>query len=185
MENRYYHGLAGGIPFFEEEELLVESLRTLKLIFVLKGIHCRKTLHDNGIDIYNEKGPVYNGNDYISICIENPADEEFSGENFGLDSSFHRYVNPKIAIELKSTIEEKCIFRKETYKRLPVERQIYKCIDISNFNRILVGLEDLKDPAIKELNKICKPYGIPVMTFKEAKQLDKNQKKLLRRFKIS
>lgn len=180
MSNRYYHGLAGGIPFFEEQEVLDESLRTLRLIFKLGGIHCRKTLHEYGIKIYNEKGSIYNGDDYISICIDNPTDEEFIGENFGLDSSFFLYANPKITIELKSTIEKECIFREEPYKRLPAERQIYKCIDVSNFKRILVGLEDLKDTAISELSKICKPYDITVMTFKEANNLEKHQKKLFK-----
>ena len=29
MESRYYHGLAGDIPFYEEQEVLDESLTTL------------------------------------------------------------------------------------------------------------------------------------------------------------
>lgn len=181
MESRYYHGLAGGIPFWEKQEVLDESLRTLNLIFELGGLHCRNSLNKYGIAIYNEKAPIYNGNDYISVCIDNPTDEEFTGENYGLDSSFYRYAKTKIAIEFKSTIVEKYTFREEPYKRLPGERQVYKFIDFSDFYRILVGFEDLKDKAIYEIAKICDPYNIPVMTFKEAECLDKKQKVLCKK----
>lgn len=181
MESRYYHGLAGSIPFWKEQEVLDESLRTLNLIFELGGLYCRNGLNKYGIEIYNEKSSIYNGDDYISICIDNPMDNEFAGENYGLDSSLYRYVKTKIAIEFKSTIVEECTFREEPYKRLPGERQIYDFIDISNFNRILVGFEGLKDKAIYEISKICAPYNIPVMTFKDAEYLDKNQNVLCKK----
>lgn len=179
MENRYYHGLAGSIPYWEAQAVLDESLRTLNLIFELGGLHCRNDLKQHGIEICNEKQPIYNGNDYISICIDNPADEEFVGENFDLDLSFFRYAKRKIAIEFKSSIVETCIFREEPYKRLPGERQIYKFIDISNFERILVGLKNLSVEAMYEISKICEPYGIPVMTFKETETLEDNYQKKL------
>ena len=178
--NRYYHGLAGGIPFWEEQEVLDESLRILDSIFKLGGLYCRNSLNKFGVLYYNER-PNYNGYDYISICTDNPTDDEFTGENFGLDSSFFRYVRTKIAIEFKSTIIEKCTFREEPYKRLPGERQIYNFIDISNFYRILVGLEDLKDKAINDITKICEPFSIPVITFQDAEYLDKKQKALCKR----
>lgn len=167
MKRKYYHGLAGDVPFFEEQEVLDESLITLKSIFTLGGIYCRNSLDKYGIPYHNKK-LNFNGYDYISICTDNPSNDEFTGDNFGLDSSFYRYVKPKIAIEFKSSIVEKCVFRKEPYRHLPGERQIYRFIDISNFYRVLVGLEDLKDKAIYDISKICNPYGIPVMTFKEA-----------------
>lgn len=80
---------------------------------------------------------------------------------------------------MKPTIVETCSFRKEPYKRLPGERQIYRFIDISNFERILIGLEDLKCEVVNRISKICEPHGIPVMTFKEAKSLEDNNKKKL------
>lgn len=180
MKNKYYHGLAGDVPFFEEQEVLDESLITLKSIFTLGGIYCRNSLDKYGIPYYNKK-LNFNGYDYISICTDNPSNDEFTGDNFGLDSSFYRYVKSKIAIEFKSSIVEKCIFRKEPYRRLPGERQIYKFIDISNFYRVLVGLEDLKDKAIYDISKICNPYGIPCMTFKDAECLDEKQKILCKK----
>lgn len=180
MKDRYYHGLAGDISFFEEQEVLNESLITLKSIFALGGIYCRNSLDKYGIPYYNKK-LNFNGYDYISICTDNPSNDEFTGDNFGLDSSFYRYVKPKIAIEFKSSIVEKCVFRKEPYRHLPGERQIYRFIDISNFYRVLVGLDDLKDTAIYDISKICNPYGIPVMTFKEAEYLDEKQNVLCKK----
>ena len=179
MESRYYHGLAGDIPFYEEQEVLDESLTTLNTIFALGGIYCRNSLDKYEITYYNHKAR-FNDYDYISICIDNPTTDEFTGDNLELDSSFYRYVRPKIAIEFKPTIVEKCTFRKEPYRHLPGERQIYKFIDISNVYRILVGLVDLQDEAIYKLTKICKPYNIPVMTFRKAELLDKKQKLLLK-----
>lgn len=180
MKDRYYHGLAGDIPFFEEQEVLNESLITLKSILALGGIYCRNSLDKYGIPYYNKK-LNFNGYDYISICTDNPSNDEFTGDNFGLESSFYRYVKPKIAIEFKSSIVEKCVFRKEPYRHLPGERQIYRFIDISNFYRVLVGLEDLKDQAIYDISKICNPYGIPVMTFKEAECLDEKKNVLCKK----
>ena len=180
MKNKYYHGLAGDVPFFEEQEVLDESLITLKSIFTLGGIYCRNSLDKYGIPYYNKK-LNFNGYDYISICTDNPSNDEFTGDNFGLDSSFYRYVKPKIAIEFKSSIVEKYVFRKEPYRHLPWERQIYRFIDISNFYRVLVGLEDLKDKAIYDISKICNPYGIPCMTFKDAECLDEKQKILCKK----
>lgn len=49
--------------------------------------------------------------------------DEFTGDNSGLDSSFFRYVKTKIAIELKTSIEQQCVFREEPYKHLPAERK--------------------------------------------------------------
>ncbi len=165
----YYHGLAGSIPFWESEEVLEESLRTLKLIFKLGGIYCRNKLRENGVDIYIEKDIGWNGDDYISICVDNPNDDEFLGENSGLDSSFFRYAKTKIAIEFKSAIIEDCLFRKEPYRRLPGERQVFQYISILNVSRILVGIDgDLQKKAIDEISKICIPYNIPVETFRES-----------------
>lgn len=179
MRNRYYHGLAGSIPSWEEQAVLDESLRTLNLIFELGGLHCRNNLKQYRIEMYDETESLYNGADYISICIGNPIDDEFTGEDSDLNYSFIRYAKTKIAIEFKSSIVDTCVFREELYKKLPGESQIYKFIDISNFNRILVGLKNLNTEAMYEISKICEPYDIPVMTFKETETLeDNNQKKL-------
>lgn len=175
---KYYHGLAGGIPFWHSKEILDESIKTLKSIFELGGLYCRNNLKKFGIH-YDEKEAIYNGNDYISICIDNPSSSEFTGPNFGIDSSFFRYVKKKIGIEFKPEITENCIFRQEPYRRLPGERQILKFIDISNIERILVGLpKELEEQAINEINKICSPYNIPVTTFEKLEQQKETPKTL-------
>ena len=74
MKNKYYHGLAGDVPFFEEQEVLDESLITLKSIFTLGGIYCRNSLDKYGIPYYNKK-LNFNGYEYISICTDNPSND--------------------------------------------------------------------------------------------------------------
>lgn len=181
MENKFYHGLAGGIPFWEEDKILDESLRVLNLIFKYKAIYCRTILNQYDIYIFENKIPVYNGNDYISICMSNPPVDDWKQlGNEGLESSFWVYAKQKIAIEFKPSIEQECIFREHPYRHLPGERQVYQSIDISQFSRILIGFEDekIKNTAIEELTKICEPFDIPVMTFKDAELEDKQQKRL-------
>lgn len=180
-ETRYYHGLAGGIPFWCGQAVLDESVKTLESILRLGGIHCRSYLKEYGIN-YDEKEAFYNGDDYISLCIDNPGDEEFIGINSGLDSSFYRYVKKKIGIELKPEFVSNCVFREFPYNHLPGERQILGSIDASHISRILIGVcDNLKEEAIERIREICSPYNIPVMTFEEAERLDSENKKLIYR----
>lgn len=168
-EQSYYHGLAGGIPFWHEREVLEKSIETLESILTLGGIYCRRELKKRGI-LYDEKEAVYNGEDYISICIENPSDIEFQEyDRLGLclDSPFFRYVKTKISLELKPEIFTTCTFHLEPYKRLPGERQVFRFIDSSNITRVLIGLSNDLEEATKRLEKLCNPYHIPVTTFKE------------------
>ena len=176
MQSNYYHGLTGGSLFCDEQIILKESLRILKSIFDCKALYCRRILKQKGVIVPDYKDPVYNGDDYISICIDNPPDEEFSGENWDLTPSFDVYVRKKIAIKFKSSIEQECIFRKFPYKRLPGERQIYEKIDISHFDKIIVDLDYLQNEALEEIYKICSPYKIPVIRFNELDDIDTNQK---------
>lgn len=163
----YYHGLAGGIPFWHERKVLNSSIETLEKILMLGGIYCRRELEQRKI-IYSDKEAVYNGKDYISICIENPSDDEFQGENSNLDSSFFRYVKTKIGLELSKDILTTCKFRLEPYKRLPGERQVLHFIDKSNITRVIIGLSNsIEKEAIEKIERICNPYHIPVTTFKE------------------
>ena len=178
---KYYHGLAGGIPYWYQEEIFKESVKTLESILTLGGIYSREILEKYGFD-FSEKLAPYNGDSYISVCIENPDAEEFRGSNVGLDSSFFRYVRRKIAIEFNDDLEEKCLFRKEPYLHLPGERQILNSIPISNIKRVLVGLNgEIQQQALKEIQKLCEPYNISVVTFDEAKEKDNlNQKNLVK-----
>lgn len=178
MEKRqsYYHGLAGGIPFWYQKEVLDTSIETLEKILELGGIYCRRELEKRGIS-YHQKEAVYNGEDYISVCIENFSDDEFQGENSTCDSSFFRYVKTKIGLELNPDIFTTCKFRLEPYRRLPGERQVFRFIDKTNIIRVVIGLSsELENEAITKLEKICSPYNIPVTTFKRIKI--ENQKKI-------
>lgn len=59
MKNKYYHGLAGDVPFFEEQEVLDESLITLKSIFTVGGIYCRNSLDKYVIPVMTFKEAEY------------------------------------------------------------------------------------------------------------------------------
>ncbi len=76
--------IPGDVPSFEEQEVLDESLITLKSIFTLGEIYCHNSLDKYGIPYHNKK-LNFNGYDYISICTDNPSNDEFTGNNFGLD----------------------------------------------------------------------------------------------------
>ena len=67
-----------------------------------------------------------------------------------------------------------CILREEPYKKLPGEIQIQDYIPLSCVSRILVALEDLKLEAIYELNKICEPYNIPVVSIVDEYKMIEN-----------
>ena len=176
MENRYYHGVTGGLPFWctKSDEVLAESLKKLELIFKYQAIYCRRLLDEHEINLgsYKPDQINYNGYDFISVCMSNPPSDDWEGMTDYRESSFLLYARKKIAIEFKPTIEETCVFRKPPYVHLPGERQIYHSIDISNFDRILVGLvsEEIAEKAVTEISKICGPYQIPVMTFEEAER---------------
>lgn len=161
LENKYFHGLAGGIPFWEEREILEIGLKQLQQIVDLKGIYSRKYLAEKGI-IYKDKEPVYNGDEYISICTRKVEESEFSGQFSGTDSAFFRYVRFKIAIALK--LDEKDSFKEGDYKHLPGERQIKDGIDISKFLAITVGIEGVKnrERIAQKIRNIIEGYDIPI-----------------------
>lgn len=70
LEDSYFHGLAGGIPFWDEDRVIAIGLEQLRRITKYKGIYSRKLLREKfGIE-YNDKEPKYNGNDYISLCLK-------------------------------------------------------------------------------------------------------------------
>ena len=77
LQNKYFHGLAGGIPFWEEDEVVKKGLKQLEDIIKLRGIYSRRILKEKGI-VYDEKDPVYNGEDYISVCVKDFDESKFS-----------------------------------------------------------------------------------------------------------
>lgn len=161
LEDKYFHGLAGGIPFWHEAEILETGLKQLRQIVDLKGIYSRKYLIEKGI-VYEDKEPVYNGEEYISVCTKEVNDNEFLGQFSGCDSAFFRYIQFKIAIALK--MDENDRFREGEYKHLPGERQIKDGIDISKFLAITVGIEGCMDRerVVQKIKNIIGDYDIPI-----------------------
>ena len=164
LENKYFHGLAGGIPFWEEDKVVKEGLEELKAIIKLRGIYSRRILREKGI-IYNQKDPVYNGEDYISVCVQHFEESEFSQfSTLDPDAAFYRYVRHKIGIALEL---EEDMLRKGEYKHLPGERQVKDFIDISRFVAITVGMESRFDrekvaKTIKNMLNNLGIYTIPI-----------------------
>lgn len=164
IENAYFHGLAGGIPFWDEDRVISIGLEQLKKIINFGGIYSRKILNEKYGIHYDEKEAVYNGEEYISVCIKNPKDNEFQGQFANTDPSFFRYVRFKIGIALSPNITNTCKFRDGEYKHLPGERQILDFIDKSNFIGVVVGLDN-KTKAIRNIKNILEGTNIPIIDF--------------------
>lgn len=161
INNCYFHGLAGGIPFWDGERVTAVGVQQLRKIIESKGIYSRKILRENYGISNDEKEPIYNGDKYISLCIKHPNDSEFSGQFSDVDPAFFRYVQHKIGIAINPDIINKCTFRKGEYKRLPGERQVLDNIDISDFIAVVIGVSN-KTKVIKKVEDILKDTGIPI-----------------------
>lgn len=163
LENMYFHGLAGTIdPPNGEKAILEASLKQLEKIFYTKGIYSRNKL--NEFNIQYEHKPVENGRDFISICVSNPTEEEFSGVNKYLESAFINYVyNGRIAFIINKNIETKYEFRnKNETNMLPGERQVKDQINIEDFLGIIVTFQDenIKEEAITKIKELMEKYNI-------------------------
>lgn len=161
IDSCYFHGLAGGIPFWDRERVTAVCMQQLRQIIETKGIYSRKILREKYEISNDEKAPIYNGDEYISLCIRNPEESEFSGEFSGIDPAFFRYVRYKIGIAINPDIINKCDFRQGEYKRLPGERQVLDNIDISDFTAVVIGVSN-KTKVIKKVEDILKGTGIPI-----------------------
>lgn len=147
IENNYFHGLAGNIVVYNPQLIVNTSLKQLDMILKTKGIYSRNKLKELGIDYLKHKG-VFNGEDYISICIKNIPTNEFTGKNEGLESSYIKYTENTISIIISKDIEDIYTFRKGNYDYLPGERQVKDGISSEYFIGIKVSFKN------KELTKI-------------------------------
>ena len=161
IDNCYFHGLAGGIPFWDEERVTAVCMQQLRHIIESKGIYSRKVLREKYGISNDEKEPIYNGDEYISLCIRHPEDSEFFGEFSTVDPAFFFFFLYKIGIAINPDIINKCSFRQGEYKKLPGERQVLDSIDISNFTAIVIGLSN-KTKVIKKVEDILKNTDIPI-----------------------
>ena len=138
MEDYYFHGLAGNISFWNTEEIIKVSLLQLSSIVNTGGIYSRQILKNKFNMEYPYKGYLFNGEDYISVCIKNEQEEEYRGDFYDSNSSFSTYVKYKIAL----VIEPDCIkerLRRELYRHLPGERHILEYIPLSSIKAVVIG----------------------------------------------
>lgn len=138
IEDNYFHGLAGNIVVYNPILIVETSINQLNMILQTKGIYSRNKLKEKNIDYLTHKG-VLNGDDYISVCIKNPQEEEFTGKNEGFESSYIKYTDNTISLIISKEIEQECEFRPGDYDHLPGERQIKDKIDIKFIEGIKVS----------------------------------------------
>ena len=162
-ENCYFHGLAGNVVVMNADELVINtSIEQLDKIILTGGIYSRNKLKEHDIE-YSHK-PVENGNDYVSICVKNPLDEEFTGYNEGFESAYVPYVErDRIALVISDKINDSLTFRdKAGTFMLPGERQVKDGI----LNEYIVGIsimfenENSMNVAVYAVSDLLKKYNI-------------------------
>ena len=167
FEDAYFHGLAGNSIVFNDYEFVINmSLLQLENILITGGIYSRNKLKEHNIQ-YSHKG-VINGDDYISVCVMNPNEEEFHGYNEGFESSYINYVYlNKISLIIDKNIESRCEFRsKDGVYMLPGERQIKDGVSFDDVVGITVMFDNeyLVNEVASKINDILQKYNrdIPI-----------------------
>ena len=165
FEDMYFHGLAGNIIVMNSESLVIDtSLMQLENIFSIGGIYSRNKLKEHNIE-YFHKG-VINGDNYISVCVMNPSEDEFKGYNEGFESSYVNYVQfNKIALIIDKNIESKCEFRSnEGIYMLPGERQIKDGVSLDDIVGISVMFENelFTNEAASRINDLLQRYNLSI-----------------------
>ena len=164
-ENAYFHGLAGSIIVMNADNLVINtSIEQLEKIIQTGGIYSRNKLKEHNIE-YKHK-PVENGNDYVSICVKNPNEEEFTGYNEGFESAFVPYVQrDRIALVINPNIESTHTFRDKagTYM-LPGERQVKDGISLQDIIGITIMFEneDSMQEAASKVGELLERYNISI-----------------------
>lgn len=164
-ENCYFHGLAGNVVVMNADELVINtSLEQLEKIILTGGIYSRNKLKEHGIE-YSHK-PVENGNDYISVCVKNPDEEEFTGYNEGFESAYVPYVErDRIALVIDNKIAQTHSFRDKTGTyMLPGERQIKDGISNEHIVGITIMFENEESmyEATSKINELLQKYNITI-----------------------
>ena len=161
FENAYYHGLAGFIVVYNPQTIVKTALEQLEMILKNKAILSRNMLNREGINYLKHKG-VYNGDDYISVCVKHFPKEEMEGANEGFDSSYEKYTNNTISIIIDKNIENICEFRTGNFDYLPGERQVKDYIGIENFIGIKVefGFAELNKVVAEMVYELLNRYNV-------------------------
>lgn len=164
-DEMYFHGLAGNIIVINSDELVINTaLEQLENIILTGGIYSRNKLKEFNIE-YSHK-PVENGNDYISVCVKNPDEIEFTGYNEWLESSYVSYIKRnKIALIIDKSIEKTHTFRNpEESHMLPGERQIKDGISTNYIVGISVMFdnEESMKLASSRIKELLQKYNINI-----------------------
>lgn len=164
-EEMYFHGLSGNVIVFNADSFVINtSLERLEKIIITGGLYSRNKLREYNIT-YDHK-PVENGNDYISICVKNPNEDEFTGYNEGFESAFINYVYfNKIALVIDKNIETKYEFRNKTGTfMLPGERQVKDGISFCDIIGITIMFDDefsMKN-AVNKVGELLSKYNLSI-----------------------
>lgn len=164
-ENMYFHGLAGNVVVMNADELVINtSLNQLEQIIQTGGIYSRNILKEHNIEYVHK--PVENGDDYVSICVKNPNEDEFTGYNEGFESAFINYVYfNKIALVIDKNIETKYEFRNKTGTfMLPGERQVKDGISFCDIIGITIMFEneEIQKIAEQRVYELLQKYNINI-----------------------
>ena len=164
-ENCYFHGLAGNVVVMNADELVINtSIEQLDKIILTGGIYSRNKLKEHDIE-YSHK-PVENGNDYVSICVKNPLDEEFTGYNEGFESAYVPYVErDRIALVISDKINDSLTFRdKAGTFMLPGERQVKDGIMLQDIIGITIMFrnEESMQEAIAKVGELLEKYNLNI-----------------------
>lgn len=164
-EDMYFHGLAGNIVVMNADELVINtSITQLEQIIQTGGIYSRNKLKEHNIE-YKHK-PVENGNDFISVCVKNPDEEEFTGYNEGFDSAYNPYVQRnRIALVINNQIDQTHTFRDKTGTyMLPGERQIKDGVGNEHIVGITIMFENEESQRLAEqrLHELLQKYNINI-----------------------
>lgn len=164
-ENMYFHGLSGNVIVLNADELVIHtSIIQLEQIIKTGGIYSRNKLKEHNIE-YAHK-PVENGDDYVSICVKNPNEDEFTGYNEGFESAFVNYVYlNKIALVIDKNIETKYEFRNKTGTfMLPGERQVKDGISFEDIIGITIMFDDefSVNNAANKVGELLSKYNLSI-----------------------
>ena len=136
----------------------------MEKIILTCGIYSRNKLKEHNIE-YSHK-PVENGNDFVSICVKNPSEEEFTGYNEGFESAYISYIErDRIALVINPNIKFTHIFRDKTGTyMLPGERQVKDGIMLQDIIGITIMFrnEESMQEAIAKVEKLLEKYNLNI-----------------------
>lgn len=182
IENSYFHGLSGNIVVYNPQLIVDTCLKRLDMILKYGGIYSRNKMKDMENDYLKHKG-VFNGDDYISICVKDALDNEFTGKNEGFESCYVKYTDNSISIIISKDIEDICVFRSGDFDFLPGERQVKDKISCEYFIGIKVsfGNRELTRIVGEMVGEVLRNNGFDLPVYDENLVLISDNNKYVRK----